>query len=132
MYSQACVSNDNIPPTKGAFKQHVLRAAHQYLQYKTACKALIDVRNPQDYGWLEMQNEFVPQTTENKIAPDSVVQMVSCNCQKGCVKGCNCQKHGEPCTDFCGCTAATADDCQNTDPPMLPSYTVGLGEEDDE
>ena len=131
MYSQACVKNDNIPPTKGAFQEHVRRAAHQYLQYKTACEARIDVRDPTKYGWCVIQNELVLETTKDKMAPDSVVQLISCNCKKGCKKGCKCKKSEKPCAEFCGCTSDAADDCQNTDPPMSAACIVDMEEEDD-
>ena len=125
LYSKQKVNNDRIPPTRGAFDQHLKRAFHQLRQYKTADNCLIDIRNPIVCGWECIDGDYIPTTTESAIAPDSVIELVSCNCTKGCTKRCKCAINGENCTDFCGCSS----DCQNTDPKMPESV---LEEEEDD
>ena len=119
LYSKEKVSSDRIPPTRGAFDQHVKRAFHQLRQYKTAEKEFIDIRSPSECGWEKIDEEYIPATTKTPIAPDSVIQLISCKCIKGgCTKNCSCLRSGENCTDFCGCSG-----CQNTDPKM-PTFNL--------
>ena len=120
MYRKEKVKSDKIPPTKGAFQQHVLRAFHQIRQNSTSINETIDIKDPNECGWIRMDGQYVPRTSNTPIAPDSVVQLVSCKCTKGCKGGkCKCKYNNEPCTDFCGCGS----NCQNTDPKM-PSTAV--------
>ena len=66
------------------------------------------------HGWERIDGEYIPTTTNTPIAPDSVIQLVSCNCKKSkCLKSCSCLNHGEGCTDFCGCIG-----CEKTDPKL--------------
>ena len=46
------------------------------------------------------------------MAPDSVLEMISCNCSKSkCrTQACVCKAHGLSYTDLCGCP----DDCKNS------------------
>ena len=62
--------------------------------------------------------EYVAATTDNRIAPDSVIELISCNCRT-CQKKCSCRKKQNNCTDFCGCTNL----CENTD-PQLPTSVM--------
>ena len=118
LYTKQKVNSDRIPPTRGSFRQHALRAFHQLRQYKTACEAFINILDPSEYGWIHIGEEFVPHTTDSEMAPNSVVQLVSCNCNKGrCTKKCKCASNDEVCTDFCGCN----EHCQNSDPKMQAS-----------
>ena len=55
------------------------------------------------------------------IAPDAVIEMVSCKSSKLCNTGrCPCYQSRQTCADFCGCS----DCCENTDGPMLPANVV--------
>ena len=81
-------------------------------------EAFINILDPSEYGWIHIGEEFVPHTTDSEMAPNSVVQLVSCNCNKGrCTKKCKCASNDEVCTDFCGCN----EHCQNSNPKMQAS-----------
>jgi len=69
LYSKEKVSSDRIPPTRGAFDQHVKRAFNQLRQYKTAEKEFIDIRSPSECGWGKIDEEYIPATTKTPIAP---------------------------------------------------------------
>ena len=59
----------------------------------------------------------MPISTEDEIAPEDIVTLVSCNCNGECSNNhCTCKKNNVACTDFCGC----GDSCQNTD--MRPNF----------
>ena len=73
-------------------------------------------------GWEDSGGEMMPISTEDEIAPEDIVTLVSCNCNGECSNNhCTCKKNNVACTDFCGC----GDSCQNTD--MRPNF----GDEDD-
>ena len=121
MYKQKNANCEKIPPTYGSFRYHALRAFHQLRQWKTACESVIDVRDPLECGWEDSgDGKFVPSTTDSDFAPNTLIELVSCNCNKGCKKSCGCSSHGEPCTDLCGCGT----NCQNTDPNMSESLSL--------
>ena len=46
MYKQQKTDCEKIPPTKGAFLKHVLRAFHQLRKWATAHESRIDIRDP--------------------------------------------------------------------------------------
>ena len=55
-----------------------------------------------------------PVCSKDDIAPEVLIDLVSCNCSGDCSKGwCTCKKNTVACTDFCGC----GEECQNTDAP---------------
>ena len=69
----------------------------------------------------------MPVCTLDNVAPEELVELVSCNCKGDCTKRwCKCKKNNVPCTDFCGC----GDICQNTDAP--PTDNCLNGEDDNE
>ena len=63
---------------------------------------------------LSSDNETKKQKL-HPIALNSVIELVSCTCKKGCKTGrCSCKAEGLSRTDLCGCF----ENCENTDPPM--------------
>ena len=57
---------------------------------------------------------YFPETTDDDIAPCSVINLISCQCKYKCHKRCGCRTNGLVCTDFCNC----GDTRENTDPPI--------------
>ena len=54
------------------------------------------------------QGQLVVDWTEQKAAPDAVIEMMSCTCKKTCNKEkCTCISNGLPCTDVCKCNSCT-------------------------
>ena len=66
-----------------------------------------------------MKDEYVPQTSDDNMAPTEIIDLTSCKCKTNCQRGyCRCFAINVECTDFCGCT----DICENTDPSTPTSY----------
>ena len=65
------------------------------------------------HGWeLNEKGDVMPVTTFDTIAPEGLIELVSCKCKGDCTKGwCACKKGNTNCTDLCGC----GDICLNTD-----------------
>ena len=74
----------------GSIYNHILCTFHQLRQWKTTCKALIDMTDPLEYGWEENNGDYIPATTTNAFTPSFLVGFMSCNCNKYCKKSCFC------------------------------------------
>ena len=96
-----------LPPTHGAFVKQINLWAN-------ACTATIPVLDPLQYDWKREGNLYLPETTNDNIAPFSVINLVSCQYKHKCNKRCGCLMNGLVCTNFCNC----GDTCENTDPPI--------------
>ena len=56
-----------------------------------------------DWGWKTEENQFIPVMNEMNAAPDSLLEVVHCNCTTGCsTQRCTCRTYGLPCTSACG------------------------------
>ena len=112
---------DRLPPAIGALAQTIKRT--WYAEKVIAqCDILTQVLPNLNFaGWKSVDGNFEPITSEDPIAPDSVIELVRCGCKTGCkLSRCSCRKNDICCTDLCACF----DFCENTDPPM--DRQVGL------
>ena len=66
-----------LPPTTGSLFQHTLRAIVQYRVWTQASEAIISNADPNEHGWIYEHEKYHAVSTEDSIAPESVV--VSCN-----------------------------------------------------
>ena len=106
---------DRIPPTIGALTQGVKRAWYASKVMGQSDVLIQILSDPDIAGWRLDNENFEPITSEESIAPDSVIELVSCGCKRGCKSSrCSCRKLELCCTDLCSCF----DFCENTDPPM--------------
>ena len=98
----------NLPATDENVLLHGLRAHCQMLLWKSA-----DKRNPPQmcsdikFGWTIEDETVMPTLSSAPIAPDKLLDVVSCNCMaevKACSpSGCSCHSARLPCTDYCKC-----------------------------
>lgn len=111
-------SIDKIPPTYGAWYQHILRAhlqANIWLQDIVVDPVFLD---PLNFGWklndnLKMQP--VLTSSEDIASTDTLAQLVKCNCGVSkCARRCTCKQNNYTCTELCKC--ASNEDCLNTHP----------------
>ena len=116
-----------LPPTTGSLFQHTLRAIVQYRVWYQANEAIISNVVPNEHGWVYEDDKYHAVSTEDSIAPESVV--VSCNCKKNrCVStSCTCRSFKFACTEICGCN-----DCENPDPPMSKNNEDSSSDEEGE
>ena len=90
-------SNENIPPTAGALKQHICRAA---LQASLWNKCLDKQRKPVSsvgWGWKKYETGYVPLWSELPEASEACKELVKCNCKKSSRGRCKCGKQGLAC-----------------------------------
>ena len=112
---------DRLPPTIGAVAQTVKRAWYAAKVIAQSDVITHVLANLNLAGWKSADGHFEPITSEDPIAPDSVIELVNCGCKTGCkLLRCSCRKNDICCTDLCACFYF----CENTDPPM--DRQVGL------
>ena len=69
---------------------------------KVRCPSL---PQPGEFRWEKTVDEWIPVMTKEAPAPEAIVQLVKCGCQKNRFSNspCHCRKSGLNCTYFCCC-----------------------------
>ncbi|CAH3163836.1 unnamed protein product, partial [Porites lobata] len=76
------IQPQNLPPTSAAARHHSLRVT---------------------------EGQVLPRMTDLPAAPESLLQMIKCNCSSDCASArCTCRKHGLECSPACGQCRGTA------------------------
>ncbi|KAK2570384.1 hypothetical protein P5673_005186 [Acropora cervicornis] len=59
--------------------------------------------NPEDWGWLRIQDRLHARTTDQLLsAPDNLLKVIRCTCKQECdSRRCSCRKFGIPCSFAC-------------------------------
>ncbi|KAG7156410.1 hypothetical protein Hamer_G006161 [Homarus americanus] len=78
---------------------------------KNAADSVAPDMNPVDWGWKLEDNQFVPVMTKKTAVPESLLQIVHCNCTTACRTRCSCRGYGLPCTPACG--PCQIENCEN-------------------
>ena len=131
LYKKYSSETSKLPPSPGAFMQHVRRACCPLMVWSSANLNETVVVNHLEHGWEICDGNLMPVSTHDDIAPNDLIALVSCSCNGECSNNhCTCKKNNVACTDFCGC----GDTCQNTDmrPPENLSSCEDIEEEDGE
>lgn len=100
----------SLPPTTDAAFEHLKRV---YLQIQIWLGNDLDIEN---WGWKYSNTMFIPITMNQLPAPDNLLQMLFCNCKKGCRAACGCRKSGLFCS--VACLQCSENSCFNT-PPII-------------
>ncbi len=79
---------ESLPPTSSASKQHSYRTYHTLQQW------LGNDLSPTEWGWHLQDDCLVITGSENPIAPDRLLKLISCGCKTGCGRQCDCRKLG--------------------------------------
>jgi len=115
---------EKLPPTEGAWLEHIRRA---HLQANVWSQDLVlnpITLDPVMLGWQLEDGKLCPVLSREAPAPESVVQLIRCNCgstnvnsTKKCSGRCSCKKLNIVCTELCHCSGD--DKCQNTVPVII-------------
>ena len=94
---------DNVPPTRAALYQHLLRAVYQagYVWGQTLTSVQI-LPSPSVWGWKKVSDQWTPYWTELPDVRKACNEIRSCGCKTICSKRCGCLKRGG-CTARCRC-----------------------------
>ena len=113
LYCTDTAQCERLPPTSGAFKQAVLRAACQARIWALSDQNERVLPDPEKYGWTLVDRYFVTVTSEEQITTDTILNLIKGACLKlECrSRHYKCFKANLPCTDLCRCL----DKCENSD-----------------
>lgn len=102
-------SIENIPPTKAALKQHILRCVLQAgFIWGQTLHANFTIPDPSNWGWLKKSNFWTLFWTELPEAAKSCSELIKCACKLCKDNRCGCRKVNLTCTALCLCNG----DCQ--------------------
>lgn len=110
-HSNKEITLSSIPPTTAASLQHSFRVYHQIQAW------LGHQLTPTQWGWHRTQRGLEPTTTLQSPAPQKLLNLISCNCSKGCERWCGCKKAGMKCSNLCGFCQGIS--CRNISPLEL-------------
>ena len=86
-----------LPPTSAAARQDSLRVFHQVQLWRG-----VHLTETQ-WGWkVVCSNNLFPVATNDPITPQSLLNLIFCNCKSGCSKVCRCRKASLECTAMYG------------------------------
>lgn len=95
----------SLPPTSDSGRQHFFRV---YLQVQQWLGNNLDATN---WGWKMKNGHLIPITCIMAPAPEELLNLISCNCKKGCQRACQCRSTGLHCSSMCG--HCRGDGCSN-------------------
>ena len=107
---------DKIPPTAGAWHQHILRAHMQVMIWNQDLVLEPLIPDPCKLGWhRDEDGSMMPILSEVQTAPASVVELVRCGCKisKCATQRCTCRLNNLTCTEMCLCEAD--EECNNAE-----------------
>lgn len=115
---------DKLPPTQGAWKQHILRAHLQANIWAQDLEEKPVIPDPLTLGWKKEGSRLVPVLSIEPAAPDCVLELVKCGCRGSnqstpikCTRWCSCKKRNLSCTELCQC-GGEEDACANSSSPL--------------
>ena len=113
--SSSFVTPERLPPTESATKLHCCRVYYQIMVWM----GMEEGMDPMKWGWKLLDNRFVPLMSRMNAAPDSLLQVIHCNCSTACkTLRCSCRRYGLPCTTVCG--PCQLEECDNPHNKFLP------------
>ena len=93
-----------MPPTLGALFYKILRSHFVSLVLRTCNIPKPLLPNPIEYGWKDAYDNYEAIMTDEKPAPEAVIEMRLCGCTTGCTNNrCRCFKSDLVCTEMCHC-----------------------------
>ena len=126
-YQKFCTKNkipepQQLPPTVDELLLHCQRANYVTCIWKLGLTPNCYAPTPEGHGWQKVNGILEPKWMNQKPAPDSLLEFLSCSCKKsGCQNNrCICIANVLKCTDLCNCTTCTN---QSQDEDDLDTYT---------
>ena len=99
----------SLPPTTEAATENIKRAHYQVANWLTAMSGVPPPLNAMDHGWERDGPLLKPRTVASgtMLAPDEILEMVRCGCDKSACRGAICKCSLIGCTVFCACEAGS-------------------------
>ena len=88
LFAQENRTIENIPPTKAALYQHILRSVIQASKWYTCLEKSHEYKDPCEWGWKLNGGTVYPLRTELPAASQACRELVKCACKKSCTAHC--------------------------------------------
>ena len=111
LFCKRLAESSALPPTVGALEQHVKRVRVQSRVWHQASIMQQTLFEPLEFGYCQdAKGQPEPITTSIPPAPQSITELVKCQCRTNCTsQRCSCKRQNLTCTDLCSCS----DECEN-------------------
>jgi len=131
LFKKTQAEAEKLPPTADALYHHTLRAHYRAMIWHHDDEACPHLPSPTMYDWKLGPNSYIPIITELKPAPEAIIELVRCGCQKNkCSNArCSCRRASLVCTEMCSCEGAN-ESCENIDVRMNVYSDDEDGDED--
>ncbi len=87
LYGATCqIQLGTLPPTSAAARENSWHVYHQVQSW------LGNDPLPSDLGWDLVNGQLRPVLSRLTLAPDALLNLISCNCKCGCGRGCGCRR----------------------------------------
>ena len=123
------LSERNLPPTRDALHQHILRSNFQTAVDRRALVPDISAPDPQLHGWLlSGEDNLSVRWITQPAAPPELLRYLHCGCKKtACsTNQCTCRANAVSCTELCSCS-----NCANTTSTNVETAMLQDDSEDD-
>ena len=94
LFTQGGRSLENIPPTAGALKQHILRSSLQSRMWTMCPEKEREDTDASKWGWKETELGYIPLRSEHEDFSSACRELIKCECKKSCCGRCKCHKTG--------------------------------------
>lgn len=112
LFKKGQYAEEHLPPTRDVLLNHLRRSNYQAFIWKHFFTNNLHMPSFENHGWLIEDEILVVEWITDEIAPDNILNFISCKCNTGCAnRRCSCVKDGLKCTDLCNCK-----DCSNNKP----------------
>ncbi|GBN20770.1 hypothetical protein AVEN_132544-1 [Araneus ventricosus] len=74
-------------------------------------------KDPLKWRWIHTPSGLFLKKSEKDLAPESLLQCISCTCKKGCTNACGCKNAGLHCSLLC--KHCIEQSCENPMPVIL-------------
>ncbi|KAL8570989.1 hypothetical protein ACOMHN_037849 [Nucella lapillus] len=94
------------PAASKTFEEYAQQIVIPYMSTKlqTILLPAPELPPPTNWGWSRTgEGQYTPYWTRLPEAAHSCIELVSCKCNKGCVRRCKCKKAALQCTALCVC-----------------------------
>ena len=86
LFCQKNLSLENLPPTRDALFQHLLRVAYQGGIWTTSTNSNCQIPSPSQWGWRLENNQWQPVWTTLPKAANACTELINCTCKKECTR----------------------------------------------
>ena len=107
LFCENQAEGERLPPTRGVLHQVALRAHYQAHLWHQSTIANPCVPSPEGHGWRQTGGCYMPVSSSDPIAPDTVLNVIRCRCCKSkCqTSRCTCRQHIVACAEMCLCVS---------------------------